>query len=181
MTTMASHEQAGYAFYSDGNEAGSVIIGTADTQQTLNTDTTYLARILVENVNAGAGNYGGGWEYSTTGTSGTWITISTSSSVIIAVSSTPLTETDTTQRIGSGTFITPNTWVTEVGTFSNLSFVSLDECETLLAFQIVDADVSDNQEIHLRANGLDAYQAGSWPDIDVNKPAGGARRRSNTT
>jgi hypothetical protein len=181
MTTMASFEQAGYAFYEDGSEAGSAIIGSIDTQQTLDTSTTYLARILVQNVAAGSGNYGGAWEYSTTGTSGTWVPITTTSSVIIAVASTPLTETDTTQRVGSGTFITSNAWVTETGPFGNLGFTSVDECETLLSFQIVDADVSDNQEIHLRVDGMDAYQTDKWPDIDVNKAAAEGRRRSNVT
>lgn len=174
MTTMAAFDQTEYQFQDDGQGSTGTLRGTLSTQETLEVDTTYLCRVLIENPNDGSGNLNTpNFEYSTTGTSGTWIAVTTTSSVIIAVDSSPLTETDTTQRIGLGTFITPNGWVTEVGTMATLNFVSLDECEGLLAFQIVGADVTDNQEIHLRMANMDTYS--DWPDIDVNKPSGARR------
>lgn len=166
---MAAFDQDSYAFYEDGTESGSTIIGSVNTQQTLTVGTNYQCRLLIQETGGASGNLmTPEWEYNHAG--GGWTNVTTSSSVIRAVDSVNLTNgEDTTQRIGSGTFVTPNAWVSEVGGMPTLTFGVGEECEGLLSFQIVSAGVTHGDEILLRMFNMDTYTREA--DIDVNKPA----------
>ncbi len=166
---MAAWDQDSYAFYvDDGEEASSTQTGTTNTETTLNVDTTYHGRVLIQETGGADGTLmTPEWEYNHE--SGGWTNITTSSSVVKAVNSIYLVhEMNSTQRIGSGTFISPNSWVTEDGGMLSLDFLSGEECEGVLAFQIVGADVSHGDEILLRMYNMDSYTRNA--DIDVNKP-----------
>lgn len=172
---MAQFDQDSYAFYNDdGSESASTQIGSTNVQQTLAVDTTFFARLLIQEFNGGSGALGTPeWEYSTDGGTG-WTDVTTSSSVIQAVVSSNVTDgDDTTQRIGGGTFITPNAWVTDDGIPPNLIFAGNDECECLLVFQIIGSDVSNGDEILLRMFNIDTYTRNA--DIDVSKAAAARR------
>jgi hypothetical protein len=172
-SVMASFDQDSYAFYQDGSESGSTQVGTTNNQTTLEVNTTYGCRLLVQEANGAAGTARpGNWQYNHN--SGGWVNITTISSVVKAVDSASLTdEGDTTQRIGSGTFVTPNAWVCEDGVLPNLAYGASEECEGLLAFQIIGADVSHGDEILIRFSGVDSWTRDA--DIDVNKPAASRR------
>lgn len=172
-STMAAWDQDSYAFYEDGTESGSSIIGSANNQQTLDIDTNYQARLLIQETAGASGNLSTPeWEYNHN--SGGWIDVTTTSSVVKAVDSANLTDTgDTTQRVGGGTFITTNGWISETGAMATLAFAGNDECEGLLSFQIIGADVAHGDEILLRMFNIDTYTRNA--DIDVNKPSGGRR------
>lgn len=174
-TPMASFDQEKYAFYEDGTESGSTIIGSEDTQQTLDVDTLYQCRLKIRETAGGGGNYPNNsvWQYNHN--SGGFTTISTSSSVVQAADSANLTDAaDTTQRLtGGGTFVTPNSWVTEDGQMPGLSFGASEVCEMLLSFQIIGSDVSNGDEILLRNGSADAFTLDA--DIDVNKAAAARR------
>ena len=105
--------QTDYAFYGEGSESGSTIIGTQNSQQNVDVDTNFQIRVLMQE-SSGAGDVfeAGQWQYELN-TSGTWVDVTTTSSVLQAVNSSSLTATDTTSRLtgGTGTFITPNSYV----------------------------------------------------------------------
>jgi hypothetical protein len=176
---MASIDQDSYAFYDDGTESGSNQIGSTNTQTTLDVDTNYQCRLLLQEDGGGSGGVSNeDWEYNHN--SGGWTTVTTTSSVIIAVDSANLTDgNDTTQRIGSGTFDTTNAGISETGAVTNNSIAANNEAENLLSFQIVGADVSDGDEILLRISGLNTYTRDA--DIDVNKVAVAIDRSASDT
>jgi hypothetical protein len=170
---MAAFDQDSYAFYEDGTESGSTIIGSANNQQTLDVDTNYQCRILVQETTGNLGSLNNeDFEYNHN--SGGWNVVTTTSSVIQAINSANLTNgNDTTQRIGSGTYDTTNGWVSEDGALTSNSISGNNECEGLLSFQIVGADVSNGDEILIRVSGMDTYTRNA--DIDVNKAAAARR------
>lgn len=173
--TMAAFDQAEYGFYDQGTESGSSLIGALDTPQTLEVDTNYQLRITVQNTAAGSGGTGGvTWQYNHNG--GGFTAISTTSSVIQQVDDADLTDgDDTTQRQnGTGTFMTPNSWVVEAGTMPNLGFDASANSEGLLSFQIIGADVADEDTITFELTAMDSI--GITPSLTVNKAAGAPRR-----
>lgn len=165
---MSAWDQDSYAFYEDGTESGSVIIGSANNQQTLDVETFYQCRLLIQETNAAAGSLMTP-EFEYNHNTGGWNDINGSSNVVQAVDSANLTGGgDTTQRIGSGTFIATNGWVSEDGNQPTLAFGASEECEGLLSFKIVGVDVSNGDEILIRMFNMDTYTREA--DIDVNKP-----------
>ena len=54
-----------------------------------------------------------------------------------------------------------------------MTYAASEECEFVLSFQIVGADVSDGDEILLRLQGPDTFTLDA--DIDVNKAAAARR------
>jgi hypothetical protein len=143
--------QDSFAFYNDGTESGSVIIGSVNADPTLEVDTTYLIRFLVKNTGTAAlSNVDLEFQYNLN--SAGWINITTTSSVVKAVDSANLTNGDPcTQRIGAGTF-NGAVGVTEDGISGGtaLDLALGTETETLLSFQIVAADVVDADSIQIR-------------------------------
>jgi len=171
MTTV-SIDQNSFAFYNDGTEAGATIIGSVNVNPTLEVDTTYGCRFLVQNFGAATvNNLDLEFQYNK---DGSWINITTTSAVIKAVDSASLTNAaDCTQRIGAGTFFANNDGVTEDGISGggNLDLPAAQECETLLAFQIVAADVADEDiiEIRLTRDGGTLITYTRTPAITVNE------------
>jgi hypothetical protein len=100
---------------------------------------------------------------------GSWTDVTGSSTVIKAVDSDNLTDGgDTTQQLGSGTFITPNAGLDEVNGQAGgsvLDFSGSDEVELEFSLRIVGEDVLNNDSIQLRVKGLDAYS--NTPTITV--------------
>jgi len=166
---MAAFDQDSYAFYEDdAGEATSTIIGSVNNQQTLDTDTTYQCRLLIQETNGSSGTVKNeDWEYNHAG--GGWTMVETTSSVIIAVDGQLTQGNDTTQRIGSGTYDTTNSGQSTDGSADTNILDANNEYEPVLNFQIVNADVSDGDEILLRISGMDTYTRNA--DIDVNKAA----------
>lgn len=170
---MVAFDQDSYAFYADGTESGSTIIGVKNSQQTLDVDTFYQCRLLLQETGGAAGDCRTP-EFEYNHESGGWLNVTTASSAIQAVDSTNLTHgNDTTQRLGSGTYVTPNAWITETGPMPTLAFGSGEECEGLLSFKIVAADVLHDDNILLRMAGLDSYTRNA--DLIVNKPSASRR------
>jgi len=172
--------QTDYAFYSDGTESGSTIIGTQNNQQDVDVDTNFQIRILMQEESATADDlelvY---WEYELN-SSTTWVPVTTTSSVLQAVDSTNLTNgDDTTSRLtgGTGTFITPNAWVTEDGTSATLTYAASEHCEALLSATIVSGDVSNGDQILVRLQA-DTPKPSYTLTADINVvKAGGPTRR----
>jgi hypothetical protein len=178
--------QTDYAFYEEGTESGSAIIGTQNNQQSIDVDTNFQIRILMQEESATADDLElPFWEYELN-SSATWVPVTTTSSVLKAVDSSSLTDADdTTSRLtgGSGTFLTTNSWVTEDGTLATLSYPAGSEhCEALLSCSIVSGDVGNGDQILVRLSADTPKPTFTLTaDIDVVKAGGEARRRSNVT
>ena len=148
-----AYDQDSFAFYNDGTESGSTIIGSVNTNPALELDTTYLVRFLVQETAGGTGNNTSiQFEYNLNGAG--WNNVTGTSSVIRATDSANLTDGgNTTQRIGAGTYLTTNGGIDDVDGLAggaNLDFAGNDEAEMLYAFQIRSADVSAGDTIQLR-------------------------------
>ena len=131
-----SLDQDSYAFYNDGTESGSTIIGTANNPQTLDADTTYQVRFLIQEANGGSSNSNQfQLQYNLNG--GGWNNVTGTSNVVRSTAGALTEDGNTTQRLGSGTFISSNGGQDEVDglTLSNgISFVGNDESEVLYSF-----------------------------------------------
>lgn len=173
-TVNPSWEQAAYAFYEDGTEAGATLIGGADAQQTLTTGTAYHCRIAV---NETAGATGSPaltlrWQYNLA--AGGWTDVS-GTSPLQFVDNGNLTDGGTTTNrdpVGTGTFVAGRIYETlnDGATFYTSS--GSDHSEAVLHFQIDAAQVTDGQEILVRVvegdgTALDTYTVNA--DIDVNE------------
>ena len=173
--TVSTYDQIEYAFYNDGSESGSSIIGSSNSQQTLDVDTTYLFRLQIHNDNNKEGNATWTFEFNHAG--GGWTDVSTSAAAIQAVDSSNLTEgDDCTNRLTNqgADFISDNNGVTEDGVTTQYSHLAGDYAEILLAFQIPAAQVSDGDEILIRARESGAGRTVTYTvtgDIDVNEGA----------
>jgi hypothetical protein len=165
---MAAWDQDSYAFYDDGTESGSTQVGTTNTETALDVNTNYQCRLLIQETGGADGSINTP-EFEFNHNSGGWINVTGSSSPVQAVDSTNLTGGgDTTQRLGAGSFISTNGWVSEDGAMPTLGFLSGEECEGLLSFQIIGSAVFHGDEILLRMFNMDSYTREA--DIDVNKP-----------
>ena len=156
-----SYDQDAYAWYNDGTESGSTIIGTANNSQTLDADTTYLIRFVIqETAGADGTNLTAQLEYDVNN-SGTWNNVTSTSNNVRAVASTNLTDgNDTTQRLGAGTFISPNGGVDSgdgAAGGAALDITANNESEVLYAIQLRSADLANNDTIQLRVAGLNSY------------------------
>ena len=156
-----AYDQDAYAWYNDGTESGSTIIGTANNSQTLDADTTYLIRFVIqETAGADGSNLTAQLEYDVNN-SGTWNNVTSTSNNVRAVASTNLTDgNDTTQRLGAGTFISPNGGIDSgdgAAGGSALDITANNESEVLYAIQLRSADLANNDTIQLRVAGLNSY------------------------
>jgi hypothetical protein len=177
-------EEVHYAFYDDGTEAGSVIIGTADNQQELTTGVVYFVRFCIENTGTYAyKNLPIQFEYNHEG--GGWTAVTTTSSVIKAVDSSNVATGDQcTDRLnGAGSWETPNDGVCEDGVTCGGADLDLSidyYSNVLLVFQVVAGDVADADQCYIRpvieqgVTPLDAY-AHTGADIDIDKPVSARR------
>lgn len=145
-------EAADWAFYEDGTESGSVIIGTKNNNQTLNTDTIYFFRQgLEETAGNKAANQTMQLQYNHNG--GGFTNVTGSSSVIQSVASANITDqNDTTQRITAFTYDPSNKGIDEVDGIAGGSTADIDTngYEGLFSFQIISGDVSGSDTIVLK-------------------------------
>lgn len=173
-------EAADWAFYNDGTEAGSTIIGTKNTNQSLDTDTIYLFRQGLEETAANsARNQTMQLQYNHLG--GGWNDVNATSLVVRSIATSNITDgDDTTQRITAFTHDPTNGGFDEVDGIAGDATADLNAngYEGLFAFEIRSADVSGDDTIVLKivneeAGGgdFDVYQQTN-PTITVNAAAG---------
>jgi len=175
-------EEEHYAFYDEGTESGSSIIGTADNQQTLTTGQNYQVRFCIANTGTyGYKNMDIQFMYNHEGGGDTPIT--TSSSVIRAYDSASLTQGgDCTARLtGTGTFHADNDGVCEDGVTcggSNLDVSQGYYFNVLLSFTLLGPGVTDGDQIYIipvfdsaTPTYLDQYAHTGGANLLVYKPA----------
>lgn len=179
-TTPPTLEVTNWAFYNDGTESGSTIIGSVNTNPTLNVDTIYLVRFGLEETSGNASkNTGPQLQYNHNG--GGWNNATSLSSVVRIVTTTNITDgADTTQRITSFTFDATNEGFDELTGIAGGATTDLsnDGFEALWSIQILSADVADTDTIVLKivnSNDGDAdYDVYNQtdPTITVSEAAG---------
>ena len=147
--------------FDDGSETGATWVYAADTDGDLNTETIYRMRALLRQTeDTAAANTSLQWEYNLNSTG--WNSVTTTLAPVQAVSSketswTITDQDDTTQQLGSGTFITPNAGYSEVGTAGGTSLdfnAQNDETEVELCFIIPFNFVNDNDTLELRVTAV---------------------------
>ena len=168
-------QQADYAFYDDDTESDSTLIGSAGSQQTLDTDTIYQCRLAINETNGAnkSPDLTLLWQYNHE--SGGWSTI-TGSTPIQFADSIDLTDGESTTNrdpTGTGTFNSGRVY--ESANTSAVCYTSSgnDHTEALLCFQIDSAQVTDGDEILVRCvEGDGTVFGGTYTnaDIDVNEP-----------
>jgi hypothetical protein len=157
----------------DGSETTATWIAAANTNWTQQVITEYYGdhfrvRFLVrENGGISAADKTFQLEYNLNG--GGWNDVTGASSVIKAKVTDNLNEAeDTTQQLGSGTFISDNDGVDETNGQAGgavLDFSGSDEVELEFSLMIKGEDVLNNDTIQLRIKGLDTYS--NTPTITV--------------
>jgi hypothetical protein len=99
------------------------------------------------------------YQYNITGTSFKWFAVTTTSSYVRAADSTHVVHAaDTTQQITSGTFISPNSGISETGTAgvdNDMDFTAGSKCEAEYVVEFVDADLEDADEVWFRIRNAD--------------------------
>lgn len=151
-------------------------VAALNTSADLNVDTTYLVRARVENT-GGIGDTAFAWYRNLN--SGGWVAVTTGSSVVKAVNAATFADGDDVTEVitGSGTYITNNDAASEDGTPTlPAGFAEDGATEFVLGFQIVGADVADNDGILLRlelSGGTDLDTYTNTATLTVNKPPAG--------
>ena len=171
--TQPAYDLDSFAFYEDGTESGSTIVGSVNSGitvgdgQTITLDTAFQLRTLVQETNnKGENNLSFQAQYNKNGAG--WNNITDTSSNVRSAGSANLTDQDpTTQRIGAGTYITDNNCVEDVdGAIPGYTdFAGNDEVEQLFSIQVIGADVNDADVIDFRV-----LIGGSAPDTTTNTP-----------
>jgi len=151
-TTPPTLEVTNWAFYEDGTESGSVIIGSVNTNPTLDVDTIYLVRFGLEETSGNASkNTEPQLQYNHNG--GGFVNCDETSSVVRIVTTSNITDgDDTTQRITSFTFDSTNEGFDSTTGIAGGPTTDLanDGFEALYCIQILSADVSDQDTIVLK-------------------------------
>lgn len=175
MDTPAFDQDIHHGRLDDGSETGATFIGAAGSDWSQAVSTTFRCRFVIqETAGFAATNFRPDLRYELNGTGG-FIAISDTSAVVRARLSDEYADgDDTTQQVGSGTFITDNNGMVEFsGVGNSVDFVGSDEMECEYALMIVAADVNDADTIVLRvfnkASALDTYT--DEPTITVDKGA----------
>lgn len=168
----------------DGDETGASWLGAAHAQVDISADTNpkFRLRVLVQETDGDA--YQNYEEYFFARVnSGTWFGISTSSSYIVGTTSANYSHGDnTTQQLGSGTFISTNYGMSEnalPGSDAAPDFSGSDEVEFETCLQLVPGDLNNGDQIDLKVTDgggePDAYGNG-YATLVVEKLAAAARR-----
>ena len=181
-TTPPTMEVTDWAFYNDGTEAGSVIIGTKNTNPTLDVDTIYLARFGLEETSGNnSKNTQPQLQYNHEG--GGWNNVNATSSVVQSIATANIADgDDTTQRMTAFTYDSANEGFDEVDGIAGGGTTDLNNTgfESLFAIQILSGDVADTDTIVLKivnSNDADAdYDVYNQtdPTITVNEPVAAA-------
>ncbi len=179
----ASLDQDSFRFRTDGGSESAAswvalinVDITGGPGEDVEADTNFRIRFLIKDTNTGAeNNVALQLQYNLN--SDSWNDVNASSSVIRSFASTQFADgDDTTQQLGSGTFITPNSGMDEVEGLAgggDIDFVDLtaDEVEVEYCIQIRSADVINTDTIDLRVirgstTVLENYT--EMPRIDIN-------------
>ena len=164
-TTPPTMEVTNWAFYNDGTESGSAIIGSVNTNPSLEPDTIYLVRFGIEETSGNASkNEAPQLQYNHN--AGGWNNVTGSSSVVQSTATSNITDgADTTQRITAFTFDSTNQGFDEVDGIAGGGTADLNNTgfEALFAFQIISTDVANNDTIVLKIVDSNAADA----DYDV--------------
>ena len=148
------NQQSFRARNDDGSESAATWIAAVNTNWTQAVDANFRIRFLVQETNGGSSNNASPQlQYNLN--SGGWNNVTASSTVVRSSASTQFADDDnTTQQVGSGTFITPNSGMDEdnglAGENSDIDFAGNDEVEVEYCVQIRSADVADADTIQLR-------------------------------
>ena len=120
---------------------------------------TFLLRILIQATGTGQTNYAPQWQYSKN--AGTWTSITTTSAVVKAVTTTVFTNgQDATSRLGgTGTFVTNNDGCSHDGLAGGANFdIATDgRGETVESLQLVPANIAVGDVIGIRVSGVTSY------------------------
>lgn len=161
--------QQDYAFYSDGTESGSTIVGTAGSQQSLDVDTIYFCRLAIAET-AGATEspiLDVRWQYNLA--AGGWTDVGTTTPLQFAASSNVTDGGTTSDRIGgTGTFNAGRIYESANNTATVYTSSGNDHTEVLLVFTIDSAQVSNGQEILVRCVRGDGTVLDSYVDADID-------------
>jgi hypothetical protein len=152
-----TYTQQAFQFRNDnGSETTATFIGTLSSDQSLNSGATYRVRFRIQNTGAAAGtNWAPALQYNKNAAG--WVNVTTTSANIKAVTNANgIAEgADITQQLGAGTYHADNNGFSNDGAAGGAvldlavsSFVELEYC-----FQIVDADVANNDSIQLQISG----------------------------
>jgi hypothetical protein len=168
--SVPSFTQASFRGRNDsGNETTATWKDVADTDWTQKVDENFRVRFVVqETAGIGAADKAFQLEYNRNG--GGWNDVTGASSVVRAWASPNVGDGDnTTQQVGSGTFVTPNAGFDEADGLAggtSLDFSGGDEVEVEYCVQISSMDVANDDTIQLRVKGLDAFTA--TPTVTVS-------------
>ncbi len=173
-------EQSDFQFFNDdGNEAASTSLESidADTTQNVDSDFDFQMRFLIkETAGNAASNDTFVFRHDLNSTGFVNTTAATTVARIIATNLTNLGET--TQRIGSGTFLTPNDGQSTDGTAGGpaCDYAGNDEAEFVCSIRIIAADVSDLDTIDFEVTNndltLESGQANPRFNVTKTAPAG---------
>jgi hypothetical protein len=135
----------------NGDETTSTWTAAADTDWNQMVDKNFRVRFLVQET-AGVADSGKTFQLEYNRNGGGWNDVTGSSSVVKAAATANVTDAvDTTQQLGSGTYVSTNGGFDESnGQVGSMDFAGSDEVELELSLQIVSADVSNGDTIQLR-------------------------------
>ncbi len=153
----------------NGNETAATWKAAADTNWIQKVDENFRVRFVVqETAGVSVADKTFQLEYNRNG--GGWNDVTAASSVVRAWASPNVADgADTTQQVGSGTFVTPNAGFDEVNGLAggtSLDFSGSDEVEVEYSVQIRSAGVANDDTIQLRVKSLDSYT--STPTVTVS-------------
>lgn len=139
----------------DGSESAATWKAAADTNWSQPVDENFRVRFLVQETGAGtAGSSDTTFELQYNLGGAGWNNVTGSSSVVRSSASSSVADgADTTQQVGSGTFVSPNSGFDEVDGVCGgaaLDFAGDDEVEVEFCVQIRSADVNNSDTIQLR-------------------------------
>ena len=141
----------------DGTEANATSLALNPAAYNQQIDSTFRVRMLVQETAGGSvNNESFTWQYRHVEGTNTWTDITTTSSVCRAVNSQLVDDADTTSassnRIGSGTYITDNSAQCEDGvtTSPTADFAGNDEVECEISVQVRGVDTSDGDTVEIR-------------------------------
>lgn len=154
----------------DGSETAATWVAAIDTGATLNVDTNYRVRFVIDNHGATNGSPSLKWQRNYKGAG--WSDL-TSSFLKISLSGHFADGDGTTQQVGSGTFNAGE--MDENASTGAISIPFGEETEVEFCLQVVGIDVDHNDTIELRAVETDGTVLGSYisplPTITVNEPS----------
>lgn len=142
--------QNSFAFYADGTESGSALIGGVDTNPSLDVDTLYQCRFVIQEYNGAnkADLLTLRLQYNLNAAG--WVNVSTSTPIQYTSVGTIADGGVTTQRIGAGTFVAGRVFEAVNDTVTVYSTAGNDETEALFGLTIDSAQVANTDTIQLQ-------------------------------